>query len=91
MMTEHSHRFFFLRFADRLTRAQRRLSRQWKAALVHGSLWCLLGKVDKGKCFCPGNQMPLKAIEARRHKIPKARYRMSNGHEYDQALPERGS
>jgi Transposase DDE domain len=35
--------------------------------------------------------MPFQATEARRHKYPKARYRVSNWHEYDQALQERGS
>jgi uncharacterized protein YndB with AHSA1/START domain len=28
--------------------------------------------------------------KARRHQFPKARYRVSNGSEYDQALPQRG-
>jgi Transposase DDE domain len=35
--------------------------------------------------------MPFKANEARRHQFPKARYRVSNWREYDQALRERGS
>jgi hypothetical protein len=35
--------------------------------------------------------MPYKAKEARRPKFPKARYRVKNWREYDQALPERGS
>jgi hypothetical protein len=35
--------------------------------------------------------MPYQANEARRHKFPKARYRVSNWREYDQALQERGS
>ena len=35
--------------------------------------------------------MPYKANEARRHKFPKARYRVKNWREYDQAWQERGS
>src|SRR3954451_22026153 len=35
--------------------------------------------------------MPYPVNEARRQKFPKARYRVSNGREYDQALQERGS
>src|SRR3712207_2410144 len=35
--------------------------------------------------------MPYKANEARRHKIPRARYRVSNWPEYDRALQHRGS
>src|SRR5215208_7076715 len=35
--------------------------------------------------------MPYKAHEARRHKIPRARYRVSNWPEYDRALQQRGN
>src|SRR4051794_18947865 len=35
--------------------------------------------------------MPYQANAARRHKFPKAQYRVSNGREYDEALQERGS
>jgi Transposase DDE domain len=35
--------------------------------------------------------MPYRANEARRHKFAKARYRVKNWREYDQALPSRGS
>src|SRR3954471_14885065 len=35
--------------------------------------------------------MPYQVNEARHHKFPKARYRVSNWREYDQALQERGS
>jgi hypothetical protein len=35
--------------------------------------------------------MPYKFNESRRHKIPKARYRVTNGPEYDAALVRRGS
>src|ERR671912_1336986 len=35
--------------------------------------------------------MPYKASEARRHRIPRARYRVSNWPEYDGALQRRGS
>src|SRR3712207_6401019 len=35
--------------------------------------------------------MPYKANEPRRHKIPRARYRVSNWPEYDRALQRRGS
>src|SRR5918997_1217392 len=35
--------------------------------------------------------MPYKANQARRHKIPKARYRVTNWPEYDRALQQRGS
>src|SRR5208283_2087389 len=35
--------------------------------------------------------MPYKFNEARRHKIPKARYRVTNWPEYDAALVRRGS
>jgi Transposase DDE domain len=35
--------------------------------------------------------MPYPVNPALRHKFPKARYRVSNGREYDQALQERGS
>src|SRR3954447_19109122 len=37
---------------------------------------------------CP---MPYKANEARRHKIPRARYKVRNWPEYDRALQQRGS
>jgi len=35
--------------------------------------------------------MPYKANEVRRHKIPRARYRVANWPEYDRALQQRGS
>src|SRR5919199_4452226 len=35
--------------------------------------------------------MPYKANEARRHKIPRARYKIANWSEYDRALQQRGS
>src|SRR5215213_8235585 len=35
--------------------------------------------------------MPYKANEARRHKIPRARYKVANWPEYDRALQRRGS
>ena len=35
--------------------------------------------------------MPYKANEPRRHKIPKARYKVTNWPEYDRALQQRGS
>ena len=35
--------------------------------------------------------MPYKANEARRHKIPRARFRVRNWPEYDRALQQRGS
>src|SRR5215213_8722857 len=35
--------------------------------------------------------MPYKANEARRHKIPRARYKVTNWPEYDRALQQRGS
>jgi hypothetical protein len=35
--------------------------------------------------------MPYKHNEPRRHKIPKARYKVSNWREYDQALQQWGS
>jgi hypothetical protein len=35
--------------------------------------------------------MPYKANEPRRHKIPKARYKIENWAEYDAALRRRGS
>jgi hypothetical protein len=35
--------------------------------------------------------MPYKHNEPRRHKIPKAKYKVSNWREYDQALRQRGS
>ena len=35
--------------------------------------------------------MPYKANEPRRHKIPRARYRVTNWPEYDRALQQRGS
>jgi hypothetical protein len=35
--------------------------------------------------------MPYKFNEGRRHKFPKARYRLTNGPEYDAALVQRGS
>ena len=35
--------------------------------------------------------MPYQANEARRHQIPKAKYKVKNWREYDQALQERGS
>src|ERR671916_648307 len=35
--------------------------------------------------------MPYRANEPRRHKIPRARYRVTNWPEYDRALQRRGS
>src|SRR3954470_13765896 len=35
--------------------------------------------------------MPYKANEPRRHKIPRARYKVANWPEYDRALQQRGS
>src|SRR3712207_2307665 len=35
--------------------------------------------------------MPYKANEARRHRIPRARYKVANWPEYDRALQRRGS
>ena len=35
--------------------------------------------------------MPYRVNAARRHPFPKARYRVKNWREYDQALPNRGS
>ena len=35
--------------------------------------------------------MPYKANEARRHTIPRARYKVTNWPEYDRALQQRGS
>ena len=35
--------------------------------------------------------MPYKHNEPRRHKIPKAKYKVSNWREYDQALQQPGS
>jgi len=35
--------------------------------------------------------MPYKANELRRHKIPQARYEVTNRPEYDRALQQRGS
>ena len=35
--------------------------------------------------------MPYKANEARRHKSPRARYKVRNWPEYDRALQQRGS
>src|SRR3954447_7105833 len=35
--------------------------------------------------------MPYKHNEPRRHKIPKAKYKVSNWREYDQALQQRGN
>src|SRR4051812_48318452 len=39
----------------------------------------------------PRAPMPYKHNEPRRHKIPNAKYKVSNWREYDQALQERGS
>lgn len=35
--------------------------------------------------------MPYKAYEARRHKLPRARYKVANWPDYDRALQQRGS
>jgi hypothetical protein len=35
--------------------------------------------------------MPYKFNESRRHKVPRARYRVTNWREYDAALIRRGS
>ena len=35
--------------------------------------------------------MPYKANEARRHKIPRTRYKVANWPAYDRALQQRGS
>src|SRR3954452_4365534 len=40
---------------------------------------------------CRRNHMPYQVNQARRHPFPKARYQVSNWHEYDQALQNRGS
>src|SRR3954464_7265526 len=40
---------------------------------------------------CPENRMPYKATQPRRHRIPKARYKVANWAEYDAALRRRGS
>src|SRR5205085_1100409 len=39
----------------------------------------------------PKPTMPYPVNQARRHPFPKARYRVRNWHEYDQALQNRGS
>jgi transposase len=39
----------------------------------------------------PRVRMPYKYNEPRRHKIPKAKYKVSNWREYDEALQQRGS
>ena len=45
----------------------------------------------RGRPLNPGALMPYKANEPRRHKIPKARYKIENWAEYDAALRRRGS
>ena len=45
----------------------------------------------RGRPLNPGALMPYKANEPRRHKIPKARYKIENWAEYDAALRQRGS
>ena len=39
----------------------------------------------------PRARMPYKHNEPRRHRIPKAKYKVSNWREYDEALQQRGS
>src|SRR4051794_1109541 len=45
----------------------------------------------RGRPLNPRALMPYKANEPRRHKIPKARYKIGNWAEYDTALRQRGS
>jgi hypothetical protein len=45
----------------------------------------------RGRPLTPRALMPYKANEPRRHKIPKARYKIRNWAEYDAALRRRGS
>ena len=45
----------------------------------------------RGRPLNPRGLMPYKANEPRRHKIPKARYKIENWAEYDAALRRRGS
>jgi hypothetical protein len=60
-----------------------------KAALVHKSGFRL--SAGAGIEGSPAAEMPYKHNEPRRHKIPKAKYKVSNWREYDQALRQRGS
>src|SRR4051812_34426849 len=47
---------------------------------------------DRGASVrCSENRMPYKANQSRRHRIPKARYKIANWAEYDAALRRRGS
>ena len=66
------------------------------------SLWTLVQKWSRGlsrrrpdeyrgRPLTPRALMPYKANEPRRHKIPKARYKIENWAEYDAALRRRGS
>ena len=62
-------------------------------ALVHKSLSGHFGEdvTIRGGRSCLRKHVPYKANEARRHKFPKARYKVNNWREYDKALRERGS
>ena len=57
-------------------------------------LWCINRVSAAGWGWyrgSPASEMPYKHNEPRRHKIPKAKYKVSNWREYDQALRQRGS
>ena len=72
-----------------------------------GGRWCtdipwVVSRTDGWRCCCPDGRvvpispafvepMPYKFNERRRHKIPKARYRVTNWPAYDAALVRRGS
>src|SRR5690348_14747573 len=60
----------------------RRLLGQWEGLVG----WSALARAPSF-----GRPMPYKFNETRRHKIPKARYRVANWPEYDAALVRRGS
>src|SRR4051812_45339917 len=68
----------------------------WNAFSDVDGLWCrnrfrLSAGAGMEAAPLPRARMPYKHNEPRHHKIPKARYKVSNWREYDQALQQRGS
>ncbi len=67
-----------------------------RVALVHKSiggrwLWPRGGGAYRTAPSFVGCLMPYKANEARRHKIPRARYKVTDWPDYDRALQQRGN
>src|SRR4051812_36737435 len=71
-------------------------NRRSSSLSLSGWLWCINRfRLSAGAGIeaspLPRAPMPYKHNEPRRHKIPKAKYKVSNWQEYDQTLQQRGS